>query len=239
MSGVLAGTVAAITGAGRGIGRAVAMAYARQGAKLALCSRTAEELRAAAAELEGLGAQVMAYPADVGLADQVAAFVGEAMARFGRLDVLVNNAGVSHAHVPLMELSVEEWDRVLGINLTGAYLMTRAVVPHMVRQKAGSIINVSSWLGRDALTGYGAYGVSKWGMEGLTRYLALELKPSRVRVNSVSPGYVATKMTNYGGAKPESVVDLFVYLASDDSRAITGQALDVDTWKRELGVRRK
>lgn len=239
MAGALAGKVAIITGAGRGIGRAVAQAYAREGARLALCSRTKTELSSTAAELGRLGAEVLALPADVSQPDQVVIFVDNAVAKFGRLDVLVNNAGVAHPEASFLELSLREWDRVLAINLRGAYLVARAVIPHMVRQKGGSVINVSSWLGRDALTGWGAYGVSKWGLEGLTRYLALELKPSRVRVNSVSPGYVATKMTNYGGAKPESVVDLFVYLGSDASRAITGQALDVETWKRELGIRRK
>jgi len=239
MAGTLAGKVAVVTGAGRGIGRAVALAYAREGARLGLCSRTAEELDSMAAELLRLGAEVFSFPTDVSQADQVNAFVDGALAKFGRLDVLINNAGVAHPQLSLRELSLEEWDRVLAINLRGAYLLARAVVPQMVRQRGGSIINVSSWLGRDALTGWGAYGVSKWGLEGLTRYLALELKPSRVRVNSVSPGYVATKMTNYGGAKPESVVDLFVYLASDSSSAVTGQALDVETWKRELGIRRK
>ena len=239
MAGALAGKVAVITGAGRGIGRAVAQAYAREGARLVLCSRTKTALSSTAAELGRLGVEVLALPADVSQPDQVATFVDNAVAKFGRLDVLVNNAGVAHPEASLLELSLREWDRVLAINLRGAYLVARAVIPHMVRQKGGSVINVSSWLGRDALTGWGAYGVSKWGVEGLTRYLALEFKPSRVRVNSVSPGYVATKMTNYGGAKPESVVDLFVYLGSDASSAITGQALDVETWKRELGTRRK
>lgn len=228
-----------ITGAGRGIGQAVARAYAREGANLALCSRTVEELNATAHELARLGAEVLALPADVSQPDQVVVFVDHALAKFGRLDVLVNNAGVAHPQAPLLELPVEEWDRVLAINLQGAYLMARAVIPHMVRQRGGSVINVSSWLGRDALSGWGAYGVSKWGVEGLTRYLALELKPSRVRVNSVSPGYVATRMTNYGGARPESVVDLFVYLASDASAGLTGQALDATTWKRDLGIRKR
>lgn len=228
-----------ITGAGRGIGQAVARAYAREGAKLALCSRTVEELNTTARELARLGAEVLALPADVSQPDQVIVFVDNALAKFGRLDVLVNNAGVAHPQAPLLELPVEEWDRVLTINLRGAYLMARAVIPHMVRQRGGSVINVSSWLGRDALSGWGAYGVSKWGVEGLTRYLALELKPSRVRVNSVSPGYVATRMTSYGGARPESVVDLFVYLASDASAGLTGQALDATTWKRDLGIRKR
>lgn len=239
MAGALQDRVAVITGAGRGIGRAVALSYAEEGARLALCSRTAEELHSTAAEVARLGGEVLAIPAHVSQPDQVSSFVGEAFAKFGRLDVLVNNAGVAHRQAALLDLPLEEWDRVLAVNLRGSYLMARAVIPHMARQKRGSVINVSSWLGRDAMSGWGAYGVSKWGVEGLTRYLALELKPFRVRVNSVSPGYVATRMTNYGGARPESVVDLFVYLASDASSGITGQALDVETWRRELGSRRK
>jgi NAD(P)-dependent dehydrogenase (short-subunit alcohol dehydrogenase family) len=239
VAGALRDKVAVITGAGRGIGRAVALCYAGEGARLALCSRTAEELHSTAAEVAGLGAEVLAIPADVSQPDQVESFVGEALVKFGRLDVLVNNAGIAHRQSALLELPLDEWDRVLAINLRGTYLMARAVIPHMVRQKQGSVVNVSSWLGRDAMSGWGAYGVSKWGVEGLTRYLALELKPFRIRVNSVSPGYVATRMTNYGGARPESVVDLFVYLASDASSGITGQTLDVEAWKRELGIRRR
>lgn len=159
------------------------------------------------------------------------------MGRFGGIDVLVNNAAVAHRMAPLLELSSREWDRVLGANLRGTWLAARAVCPHMARRRGGSVINVSSWLGRDALVGYGAYGVSKWGLEGLTRYLALELKRARSRVNAVSHGYVATEMTGYRGARPEAVVDLFVYLASDASAPVTGQQLDVETWRRELGLR--
>jgi len=109
----------------------------------------------------------------------------------------------------------------------------------MVRQHRGSVINVSSWLGRDAIVGYGAYGVSKWGLEGFTRYLSLELKSAKVRVNSVSPGFVATKMTNFRGGKPEDVTDLFVYLASDESAWLTGRQLDIETWRRDLGHRKR
>jgi NAD(P)-dependent dehydrogenase (short-subunit alcohol dehydrogenase family) len=236
---VLDGKVALITGAGRGIGRAVALAYARQGAWLALCSRTARDLESTAREIAKLGVPVVSVVADVGFPLQVETFVNRAMGEYGRIDVLVNNAGVVHPRLPLLTLSIEEWHRVLAINLTGAYLVARAVIPHMIERRAGSVINVSSWLGRASLTGYGAYGVSKWGLEGLTRYLALEVKRSKVRVNSVSPGYVATKMTRGRGVKPETVVPLFVYLASDDSAGVTGQALDVETWKRDLGIRRR
>lgn len=235
--GVLDGKVALITGAGRGIGRAVALAYAREGARLALCSRTKKELAATEKAVAELGAAALAQTCDVSREADVERFVERAVERFGRIDVLVNNAGVAHRSAPLVELSPEEWDAVLTTNLRGSWLVARAVVPHMVRRRRGSVINVSSWLGRDALTGYGAYGVSKWGVEGLTRYLALEVKSARVRVNSVSPGYVATKMTNYRGGRPEDVVDLLVYLASDASAGLTGQQLDVETWKRDLGVR--
>lgn len=239
MTRVLEGKVALITGAGRGIGRAVALAYAREGASLALCSRTKEELLAADEAVRDQGAAALSETCDVSQAREVESFVERAIGAFGRIDVLVNNAGVAHRAAPLLELSLDEWESVLATNLRGAWLLARAVIPRMLRQRRGSVINVSSWLGRDALTGYGAYGVSKWGLEGLTRYLALELKSARVRVNSVSPGYVATKMTDYRGGKPEDVVDLFVYLASDASASLTGQQLDVETWKRDLGIRER
>ena len=235
--GVLDGKVALITGAGRGIGRAVALAYAREGASLALCSRTKKELAATGKAVEELGAASLIQTCDVSREADVERFVGRAVETFGRIDVLVNNAGVAHRSASLVELSPKEWDEVVATNLRGPWLVARAVVPHMVRQRRGSVINVSSWLGRDALVGYGAYGVSKWGLEGLTRYFALEVKSAKVRVNSVSPGYVATKMTNYRGGKPEDVTDLFVYLAADSSAGLTGQQLDVETWKRDLGIR--
>ena len=226
-----------ITGAGRGIGRAVALAYAREGASLALCSRTRKELEETDKGVAELGAASLIQTCDVSQVEDVERFVERAVGVFGRIDVLVNNAGVAHRAASLSELAQDEWDSVLATNLRGAWLVARAVVPHMVRQRGGSVINVSSWLGRDALVGYGAYGVSKWGLEGLTHYLSLELKSARVRVNSVSPGYVATKMTSYRGGKPEDVTDLFVYLASDASASLTGRQLDVETWKRDLGLR--
>ncbi len=236
---VLQGKVALITGAGRGIGRAVALAYAREGASLALCSRTEKELEETEKGVAELGAASLIQTCDVSQVEDVERFVERAVGVFGRLDVLVNNAGVAHRAVSLSELAPDEWDSVLATNLRGAWLVARAVVPHMIRQRRGSVINVSSWLGRDALVGYGAYGVSKWGLEGLTHYLSLELKSARVRVNSVSPGYVATKMTSYRGGKPEDVVDLFIYLASDASASLTGRQLDVETWKRDLGLRKR
>jgi len=230
----LHGKVALITGASRGIGRAVAEAYAAAGAALALCARSAGELEEVAAALRQVGASVVTVPADVSDAAQVERFVGEGLRTFGRVDVLVNNAGIPGPHVPLAEVTPADWASVLAVNLTGPFLCTRAVVPGMRRQGGGSIINVSSWLGRNVMEDWGAYGAAKWGLEGLTRYLALELKRDRIRVNSVSPGMVATRMTGFAGDAPERVTPLFVYLASDAARHVTGRALDVTTWRRGL-----
>lgn len=230
----LQGKVALITGASRGIGRAVAEAYAAAGAALALCARAAGELEEAAAALRRSGTTVVAAPADVSDAAQVERFVGEALRTLGRVDVLVNNAGIPGPHIPVTEVAPADWAAVLAVNLTGPFLCARAVIPAMRRQGGGSIINVSSWLGRNAMEGWGPYGVAKWGLEGLTRYLALELTRDRIRVNSVSPGMVATRMTNFAGEAPERVTSLFLYLASDASRHVTGRALDVTTWRRDL-----
>ncbi len=230
----LQGKVGLITGASRGIGRAVAEAYAAAGAALALCARAAGELEEAAAALRRSGTTVVAAPADVSDAAQVERFVGEALRTLGRVDVLVNNAGIPGPHVPVTEVAPADWAAVLAVNLTGPFLCARAVIPAMRRQGGGSIINVSSWLGRNAMEGWGPYGVAKWGLEGLTRYLALELTRDRIRVNSVSPGMVATRMTNFAGEAPEGVTSLFLYLASDASRHVTGRALDVTTWRRDL-----
>lgn len=165
----LHGKVALITGASRGIGRAVAEAYAAAGAALALCARSAGELEEVAAALRQVGASVVTVPADVSDAAQVERFVGEGLRTFGRVDVLVNNAGIPGPHVPLAEVTPADWASVLAVNLTGPFLCTRAVVPGMRRQGGGSIINVSSWLGRNAMEDWGAYGAAKRGLEGLTR----------------------------------------------------------------------
>jgi 3-oxoacyl-[acyl-carrier protein] reductase len=162
-------------------------------------------------------------------------FVGEARKKFGRVDVLVNNAGIMTRPVPMTELDVKKWDYTMAVNLRGPFLMTQAVLPIMIKQKSGSIINVSSMIGRGAYANFLAYATSKWGLEGFTQTLAAEARSSNIRVNSVEPGYVATKLTGFHGSKPESVTDIFVYLASDESTGVTGKMLSSSDWKSQLG----
>ena len=226
--------VALVTGAGRGIGKAIATAYGSAGAKLALCARTASELDQTAAELRALKVEVHSWVCDVSLEEPVREFVGAAHKKFGRIDVLVNNAGVMTRPVPMTELDVKKWDYTIAVNLRGPFLVTQSVLPVMIKQKSGSIINVSSSIGRGAYANFLAYATSKWGLEGFTQTLAAEARSSNIRVNSVEPGYVATKLTGFSGSNPESVTEVFVYLASDESKSITGKMLSSSGWKSQV-----
>jgi len=230
----LEGKVALITGGGRGIGKAVAIAYARAGAKLALCARTATELEQSVSELRALKTEAEGWICDVSLEEPVKQFVAGAHEKFGRIDVLVNNAGVMTRPVPMTELDVRKWDYTMAVNLRGPFLVTQAVLPIMMKQKNGSIINVSSMIGRGAYANFIAYATSKWGLEGFTQTLAVEARSSNIRVNSVEPGYVATKLTGFNGSKPDSVTDVFLYLASDESKGVTGKMLSSSGWKSQV-----
>jgi len=221
----LKGKVALITGAGRGIGAAVALAYAREGARLAICARTASELEDTARAARELGNDCVATACDVSDEKSVMQFVSEVTEKFGRIDVLVNNAGVMTRPSPFEETDVAKWDYTIAVNLRGTFLVTRAVLPTMKRQRGGSIINVSSMIGRQGYPNFAAYAASKWGIEGLTQTLAAELRSEHIRVNSVDPGYIATKLTGHRGGSPESVTDVFVYLGSDESEGVSGKAL--------------
>ena len=158
----------------------------------------------------------------------------EVQEKFGRIDVLINNAGVMTRPTPLAELEVRKWDYTISVNLRGPFLMTRALLPLMMRQKSGSIINVSSSIGRGAYANFAAYAASKWGIEGLTQTLAAEVSPHNIRVNSVEPGYVATKLTGYHGSRPDSVTEVFVFLGADESKGITGRMLSSSGWRSQI-----
>ncbi len=226
--------VALITGGGRGIGKAVALAYCREGAKLAICARTGSEIEEVAKEITALGAECLAVVCDVSQEESVAKAVQEVQEKFGKIDVLINNAGVMTRPAPLVELEVRKWDYTISVNLRGPFLVTRAVLPLMMRQRSGSIINLSSSIGRGAYANFAAYAASKWGIEGLTQTLAAELRSHNIRVNTVDPGTIATKLTGYHGSRPESVTEVFVFLATDESRGITGKMLSSSGWRREI-----
>jgi NAD(P)-dependent dehydrogenase (short-subunit alcohol dehydrogenase family) len=230
----LEGKVALITGGGRGIGKAVALAYAREGAKLAICARTASEIEATAGEIEAIKGECRHWVCDVSLEEGVRDLIKEVEKSYGRIDILVNNAGVMTRPVPMVDLEVRKWDYTIAVNLRGPFLVSKTVLPLMMRQKGGSIINISSSIGRGAYANFTAYAASKWGVEGLTQTLAAEVRSYNIRVNSVEPGYVATKLTGYHGSKPESVTDIFVFLGSDESRKITGKMLSSSGWRSQI-----
>ena len=226
--------VAVITGAGRGIGKAVAMHYGREGAKLALCARTTAELDQTVKELRAMNVDAEGWSCDVSLEQPVKDFIAQAHQRFGRIDVLVNNAGVMTRPAPMTEMDVKKWDYTIAVNLRGPFLISQAVLPIMMKQKSGSIVNVSSMIGRGAYANFLAYATSKWGLEGFSQTLAAEARSSNIRVNSVEPGYVATKLTGFSGSKPESVTEVFVYLASDASKGVTGKMLSSSGWQSQV-----
>jgi NAD(P)-dependent dehydrogenase (short-subunit alcohol dehydrogenase family) len=230
----LDGKTALITGGGRGIGKAVALAYARAGAKLAVCARTAGEIDAAAKEIRALGAECLGLPCDVTQEGEVTKLVDAVAKQFGRIDVLINNAGVMTRPAPVTEYDAGKWDYTMAVNLRGPFLMAKAVLPVMFRSGGGSIINVSSSIGRSAYANFAAYGASKWGLEGFTQILAAEVGSRKVRVNSVEPGYVATKLTGFHGSAPESVTEVFVFLGSDEGRHVSGRMLSSSSWRSEL-----
>jgi NAD(P)-dependent dehydrogenase (short-subunit alcohol dehydrogenase family) len=171
---------------------------------------------------------------DVSAEEAVTRLFDGVVKKYGRIDVLVNNAGVMTRPVPFTELEVKKWDYTMSVNLRGPFLVTRAALPFMIKQKGGSIINLSSTIGRGAYANFCAYAVSKWGIEGFTQTLAAEVRSCGVRVNSVEPGYVATKLTGYQGSRPDSVTDLFVYLATDESKSVTGKMLSSSGWKSQV-----
>jgi len=226
---MLEGRVALVTGASQGLGRALALAYAKEGASLVLNSRREEGVRLVAEEAESLGAEVLFFAADVSEGAAVEGMVGAAVERFGRVDVLVNNAGVLGPRVRIEDYPEEEWRRVLDANLTGPYLVSKAAIPHV--PEGGSIINVVSGVSVEGRAGWGAYSVSKFGVEGLTQILAAELEERGVRVNAVDPGGMRTDMRAAAYPEedpqtritPEENTAVFLYLASDESKGVTGQ----------------
>jgi NAD(P)-dependent dehydrogenase (short-subunit alcohol dehydrogenase family) len=226
---MLQGKVALVTGASQGLGRALALAYAREGASLVVNSRSEEGIMPVAGEVEGLGAEVLAVAADVSRGEDARRLVEEAVGRFGRIDILVNNAGLLGPRVAIEEYPEEEWRRVIDANLTGPYLVSKAAIPHL--REGASIINVVSGVSVEGRAEWGAYSVSKFGVEGLSQILAAELEGRGIRSNAVDPGGMRTDMRAAAYPEedpqtritPEENTAVFVYLASDESKGVTGQ----------------
>ncbi len=227
--------VCLITGASRGLGRALALEFGRRGAKLVINSRSSskKELAETERELRALGAEVLGTVADVSNRSDIERLSGEALARFGHVDVLVNNASdLGPTPMPyLIDYPIDAFDKVMRTNMLGPFMLMRALVGQMIARRSGSIINVSSDAGVVGYATWGAYGVSKSALDHLTRTWAVELDGTGVRVNSVDPGDMDTAMKRASDpegdasnwANPESVTAVFVYLASDQSANISGQ----------------
>ncbi|WP_462412595.1 SDR family NAD(P)-dependent oxidoreductase [Neobacillus sp. Marseille-QA0830] len=229
-----------ITGASKGLGRALTLAFAKVGARLAICSRTEESLLKVKQEAEDLGAEVLAVTADISFSRDVERFVSVAEAKFGRIDVLINNASIlGPSPMPLLlDYPEEEFAEVLRVNAISPFLVTRRVLPGMLTRNEGSIINVTSEAGHIGYAGWGAYGISKFAIEGVTQTWADELSETNVRVNMVDPGEMDTEMhrlavpnCDYPLAKPEDVVPIFLHLASDQSYGTNGQRFEAQAWE--------
>ncbi len=241
----LQGRVAVITGASRGLGKAMALALGEAGATLALVARDKELLNATAAQSRAVGAEARVFPADVTEERQVLELERDVIARFGKVDILINNAGMN-LRKPITEFSLEEWNRVLATNLTSAFLMCRSFVPHMRNRGYGRIINLTSIMSRVSLPGRTAYSASKSGLLGFTRALALELAPEGITVVGISPGPFATEMNTTlienpelnqqfvskiplgRWGKVEEIGQLALFLCSEEAGFITGADILID-----------
>ncbi|MBW4579475.1 MAG: 3-oxoacyl-[acyl-carrier-protein] reductase [Tildeniella nuda ZEHNDER 1965/U140] len=238
----LQGKVAIVTGGSRGIGRATALALAAEGAKVVVnYASSRESADRVVAEVEAMGSQAIALPADVSKADQVDELVNAVMEKWGQVDVLVNNAGITRDTL-LLRMKPEDWQAVIDLNLTGVFLCTRAVSKIMLKQRSGRIVSITSVAGQMGNPGQANYSAAKAGVIGFTKTVAKELATRGITVNAVAPGFITTDMTadvkaegilqfiplgRYG--KPEEVAGLIRFLAADPAAAyITGQVMNVD-----------
>ncbi|MBM7662656.1 NAD(P)-dependent dehydrogenase (short-subunit alcohol dehydrogenase family) [Bacillus mesophilus] len=222
--------VVMITGATKGLGKALAFAFANENYRIAICARNEEEVHLVKTELEQRGAEVVAVRADVSNEKDVDRFVSVVENVFGTIDVLINNASIfGPGPSLLLDFNLQSFEEVLRVNIINPFLVTKRVLPGMLTRNTGSIINVTSEAGRTGFATWGAYGISKFAVEGMTQTWADELSDTGVRINMVDPGEMDTDMheiavpgCDYPLAKPEEVVDVFLYLGSEESNEING-----------------
>jgi NAD(P)-dependent dehydrogenase (short-subunit alcohol dehydrogenase family) len=244
----LAGKVALITGGGTGIGRATALAFAREGAKVAIAGRRVEKLQEVASEIKSEGGEVIAVACDVSRAVDAQNAVREVVEKFGKLDLLVNNAGVLSVST-IEEISEDEWDRLMDANLKGPFLMCRAALPEFRKAGGGAVVNVGSVLGLVGMKKRAAYCASKGGVTLLTKAIAIDHGHENIRANCICPSIVETELVSQlfntpdgdrvkrerlatiplgRMGRPADVAELAVYLASDESSWLTGAAIPLD-----------
>ncbi len=246
--------IAVITGGGRGLGRVIALACAKEGADLVLASRSLEALQETKAAVESLGRQALVVPTDIRHEESVRNLAEQALARYGRIDILVNNTGITGPTAPLWEIMPAEWEETFAVNVTGAYLCCRAFLPSMLERRSGCILFISSMTGKRPLFGRSPYAAGKLALVGLARTLAWETGPYGIRVNVVSPGPIEGErvervIRNQAQAEgiseeearrrftsnsplgrlvpPGNIADAVVFLASDKAASITGEDLNV------------
>lgn len=239
--GLLDGKTAIITGAARGIGKAIALKYASEGANIAFTDLMIDEnAQNTQKEIEAFGVKVKGYASNAANFEDTANVVAEIHKDFGRIDILVNNAGITRDGL-MMRMSEQQWDMVINVNLKSAFNFIHAVTPIMMRQKAGSIINMSSVVGVSGNAGQTNYSASKAGMIGLAKSIAKEVGSRNIRANAIAPGFIITEMTDQlsddvkadwakqiplrRGGTPEDVANVATFLASDMSAYITGQVI--------------
>lgn len=251
----LKGKVALVTGGGSGIGRAAALAFAAEGASVAIAGRRAAQIEEVAHLIAAGGGEAEAIPADVSRWDDVARMVARVSQRFGRIDSAFNNAGIEGVFAPIIDLREDDFDRVIATNLKGVWMSIRAEVASMLRQGlGGAIVNTSSWLAHGASAGSSVYSASKGALDAMIRAVTLEVADKGIRINNVNPGIIDTPMAQRLGGeavyppfvahtpakrvgKPEDVGDVVAWLCTDEARFITGQSILVDGGFTIGGVR--